>query len=198
MTIPTLITACKKRVVETRLEKFYSTMTQAIRLAENENDEIEGWYPECQGKSDEECLKNWFRTYFGPHIKYYDATSPKGNYVVSFPDGSGFYFYQRSETLGDIHFMYCVELKHCEAESYDGQNSFLFTLSYDHNPKFMASLPAYYEKNREFLLDSCSKGNYGDASKSLKGRRHACARLIEIDGWKIKSDYPWKQTIIGN
>ena len=43
MTIPTLMSNYRKHVIETRLTKFYSTMTQAIKLAENDYDDISGW-----------------------------------------------------------------------------------------------------------------------------------------------------------
>lgn len=37
LTIPNLMGAYRKRVVETRLKKFYSAINQAIMLSENEN-----------------------------------------------------------------------------------------------------------------------------------------------------------------
>ena len=43
MTIPTLVQSYKKKVVESRLVKFYSTMQQAIKLSEIENGPISTW-----------------------------------------------------------------------------------------------------------------------------------------------------------
>ena len=39
---------------------------------------------------------------------------------------------------------------------------------------------------RQDVYDSCNRPNLITA-----GFRPLCSRLIEIDGWKIKSDYPW-------
>ena len=48
------------------------------------------------------------------------------------------------------------------------------------------------------LLDECKYGNSDNSDVSSSGRRHACARLIQIDGWEIKDDYPWNQIMLEN
>ena len=52
--------------------------------------------------------------------------------------------------------------------------------------------------NREEVLNACKYGNTDDPNVSSKGRRHYCARLIQIDGWEIKDDYPWGQIMLEN
>ena len=101
MTLPTLIQNHNKKVVETRLMKFYSTMNQAIQLAEVDYGERETWYAKYDdldtdikgrpvtGKSYRE---KWFNKYLAPYMKIvatnYDIAGDE-NPVFIFADGSG-------------------------------------------------------------------------------------------------------------
>jgi hypothetical protein len=49
---------------------------------------------------------------------------------------------------------------------------------------------------RQQLLNYCKYGNYDNADVSKQDKRHMCARLIQVDGWRIANDYPWKQVMI--
>lgn len=62
--------------------------------------------------------------------------------------------------------------------------------------KFVTSNVGYQTASREKLLEKCKYGNTDNAEVSIADKRHACARLIEVDGWEIKDDYPWKQTML--
>ena len=197
MTLPGLVNKYKKIVVVNKLKKFYTVMTQAIKLEEVEKGDLEYWMPDCETQSG--CLESWFDEHLAKHIKTIKNTHLSGIYgEVAFNDGSGFTGYVASKTI--IYFMYCTELKYCGAEQYDGMNSFLFTIA--KNPRndkyqFLTSLATYQTYSRKKLLDLCTKGNHDNANIYNSSKRHACARLIEYDGWEIKDDYPWmgaKQT----
>ena len=77
MTIPTLMSNYRKHIIETRLTKFYSTMTQAIKLAENDYDDISGWDKLGSGfvKDDDgndtttPVAEAWVNKYIIPYIK---------------------------------------------------------------------------------------------------------------------------------
>lgn len=170
-------------------------MTQAIKMEEIEQGDLENWLPACSGSG---CLEAWFIQHISPHIITIEEmrnNSATQYFEVAFNDGSGFWGY-------NLNFMYCIEFKYCGIETYDGNTSFLFSISKNpnHNNKyeFITSNRTIQEFDRETLLSSCSKGNWdythGSGTKDTyySKRRHACARLIEYDGWKIKDDYPWK------
>ena len=117
-------------------------------------------------------------------------------FQVTFLDGSGFSGY--IDLTDRVYFMYCTDIKYCGVERYDGRHSFLFSIESNFPEKFLASAPSYQQKAREWLIDSCAKGNVDDPLVSIKDKRHACARLIQYDGWEIKKDYPWRQIMIDN
>ena len=196
MTLPTLIAKYQKQVVTTHLKKYYSVMSQAIKLAEAENGDIKYWPPQCSD-DDSQCFRDWYNKYLDKHIKSIEKDDSDSLwYKVAFADGTGFMAYTTPTTLTNhyAHFIFCIKFKQCKKEVYDGQNSFLFSI--DNNGKFIASLEEFQNSTRDELLESCSLGNRDHPDVSSAGKRHACARLIQIDGWEIKPDYPWIQTII--
>ncbi len=195
MTLPTLINNYKKTEVTTHLKKFFSMMNQAILEEEAASGSMEYWMPNCN-RSDKKCFENWYLEHLDKHIKSYQkkASSNDVNYNVIFADGSGFNAYVAGST--QIHFFYCTNFKYCntEKERYDGVQSFLFTIcKYKNKYQLVASDCNYQNKTREKLLDLCLKGNSDNADIYSQGRRHACTRLIQYDGWEIKDDYPWFQ-----
>ena len=181
MTLPTLIEQHEKKATAVKLEKFYTVMNQAV-LRWRSEDGIEGDDYELPEEivNNAEKTKAWYDEKLKPYIK--DGTSGvSGKYFSSkFDDGSGFIAYVNYSNV--MHFFYCTKFKYCAPESYDGRKTFLFTLVNGH---FVTSMWVDIV-DRTFLLNSCKNPSTGDYSK-----RHYCTRLIQVDGWEIKSDYPW-------
>ncbi len=201
MTIPTLVTNYQKKVTETKLRRFYATMTNAIRLEEAEIGSLSTWMPDVVHG---ETFEHWYNNHLDKHIKNLSksdlgsvedgvsSTSP--NFLVGFADGSGFVGVVTDNKFNYAHFFYCTELKECGVNKFDGKKSFLFSLI---TPgKFVPSLHGAQSKTREELLESCKYGNYDNSEVSTPGKRHDCALLIMRDGWEIKDDYPWEQVIL--
>lgn len=187
MTLPTVINKYKKQVAVNKLKKFYSVMTQAIKLEEAQNGALEYWMPECP---DKKCFETWYNEHLDKHIKSVLKRSTT-NYEVEFADGSGFIAYA---AVGYVNIFYCTEFAYCGNEKYDGVRTFLFSIcKINDKYKFVTSNCTAQTKTREELLDGCLKGNYDDADVFSQGRRHYCTRLIEYDGWEMKDDYPWIQ-----
>ena len=85
LTIPTLMANHRKQVVETSLEKFYSTMNQAIKMAEVDYGDVRQWDEFEYG------ALAWFEKYLKPYLKYTKYEVDKnfeGKVVTYFPDGS--------------------------------------------------------------------------------------------------------------
>lgn len=193
MTIPTLIANHQKKQVEVKLQRFYSVMAQAIQRYETESGERLS-FSDNVFDDGTETLK-WYNETIGKYLNTTDKktlTTTRKHLQVAFNDGSGFVSYITNEPNKPTMFIfYCTEYKYCARESFDGRRTFLFSLS---GGKLYTSLADTQNKNREYLLTKCKYGNYEGTSS--EGRRHTCTRLIEYDGWQIKDDYPWKQTML--
>lgn len=185
MTMPVLINNYQKKVTAVRLEKFYTIMSQAVIRWQNE----ESITPPDFLFDDDivrngNQSKNWFNSSIGKYINQSSINniSNADSYFDSkFNDGSGFVAYVASNDV--MHFFYCVEYKYCSLENYDGKHTFLFSLV---NGKFIPSTNSHILKSRSKLLEECKNPQNGN-----KSTRHACTRLIQVDGWNISKDYPW-------
>ncbi len=196
MTMPNLMWEYKKTVAVSKLKKFYTIMQQAIQLSEIDYGDVEYWMPPQEAVRNSSEYEKWFNKYLAKSFKIISQkTLDSTYYEVGLADGSGFVTYALSPTT--IHFFFCTELKYCGVERYDGQTSFLFTLGKVNNKfKFVTSNISHQNMAREELLEQCKYGNTDNADISKPNKRHACTRLIEVDGWTIKNDYPWQQTIL--
>lgn len=58
ITIPTLIQQHRKQVIETRLKKFYSSVNQAVKLAEVDFGDKKLWYADLAGAQKDEDRKS--------------------------------------------------------------------------------------------------------------------------------------------
>lgn len=185
LTLPALIENYQKKVAAVRLEKFYTIMSQAVIswVAEDAIDTDNFQFDDSIIKNGENS-KNWFDSTVGKYIQQDSIlnTSNKQSYFDSkLIDGSGFVAYTASKEI--MHFFYCVEYKYCSLENYDGKHTFLFSLV---NGKFIPSTNSHILKSRSKLLEECKNPPNGN-----KSTRHACTRLIQVDGWTISKDYPW-------
>ena len=193
MTLPALTTKYQKTVTENKLKKFYSVMSQAIRLSEAEYGEYPNWAPGEDVYNNSDKFEEWYNKYLDKQIESQYKTKLNSQYYqVSLKDGSGFAAYVSGN---DVNIMYCTEMKHCGIEKYDGKVSFLFLL------RKTAKTRGYFITDgegspRQILLERCKYGNVDNPEVSSMGRRHKCAALIQLDGWRIKNDYPWDQVKI--
>ena len=80
LTLPTLMSNCRKYVIETQLKEFYSIMNQALKRAEYDYDDMDGWtWPHktkvdiTDGNQTVEANNSdyeWFQKYLQPYNKY--------------------------------------------------------------------------------------------------------------------------------
>ena len=202
ITIPSVINNYQKKQTAVKLKKFYSVMSQAVIRWQQD----EGLEPETATFSSD-MIRNgantqkWFNETIGKYIQTVSQKSSNYAFSAAFNDGSGFDSYISGTNL--MHIFYCVDYKYCKGANdsnftegnFNGKTSFLFAIS---NGKFITSDPGSKNKTRKELLESCKYGNFDNSSVSSAGRRHECTRLIQIDGWEIKDDYPWNQIMIEN
>ncbi len=197
MTIPNLVQSYKKKVYSTELKYFYSMMSQAIKLSEIDNGNVETWEKEPEvlannngnilsdKQGNEPLTQKYFDKYIKPYIKYTETTvtgynnTNRWNLGIILANSSTVYMHNG----GCMDFDILLDNK----EPVYGQNVFKFVLCNEQN-KFQA----YQEKTnfapfcsecnptREALLEMC------------KTYPTKCAALLMYDGWEFKDDYPYK------
>ena len=197
LTIPTLMTNYRKHVVETKLEKIYSVMNQAINLANAEYGDASNWVIDC-GKSgsatcSNEDVETWFNSTIGKHLEISKIEKPSDfdGILIFLNDGGVLYI---EKCIYDMKYF----LKQSAIQNPQlGKDTFQFRfnptiLSHQDptKPSFAHTFKTTFEPyawdwdgTREQLING---KNY-----SCGGKYHSyCAKLIQYDGWKISKDYP--------
>ena len=218
MTIPTLTANYKKKLVETRLAKFYSNMQQAVKLSEIDNGPVSSWdrlelgyVTDAEGNPDYDkpYPEIWFNKYLAPYIKVQKveniAPSVAGIIAVYFLDGS-----MMGISSHSINF--CPVAQNCKT-FYDDEGiaslsssgkSGIDLFNFYFHPWDDEPVNAKYHINkgiepyarlwsgvREELISGSSYGSRTYGCKPDVGGAY-CAKLIQLNNWKIPEDYPLK------
>lgn len=204
LTLPNLIGDYRNRVVETRLQKFYSLMNQAILQSITDNGEVEGWTYFNKDVTDDDgnyvnqadLNDTSFQRYLAPYLKIIEkkeAKDPDGNkiYLYFLADGSSFSFVQHQNR--DIVF-YPKNPERClKQKNLYGSCAFGFEFYPINNSKNWEYLynkgmePALYnwDGNEDTLYNDNERGCNKDV-----GNGGYCTAIIQRNGWKIPKDYP--------
>jgi len=200
LTMPTLMDNHRKKTTVVRLERFYSVMSQAIEKYYNDNNMLPSDLIVPSSQSNKEEFKDWFVNGIGKNLKAVSIEQPKYEYnpvKVILADGSAFFAHNWLNARNALDIYFCVDAKHCtkdDVTTSDGNNTFMFSIN---DGDFVTAYKAYDSYTREQLLSECRSGNLDSSGGSYrKGKRQACSRLIQVDGWQIKDDYPWRQIMI--
>ena len=204
LTIPTLMANHRKKVVETKLEKIYSVMNQAINLTNAEYGDVTNWIIDCGSSNSPTCsineVENWFNSTIGKHLetlkngKIKNKTNTNDILLIYLKDGS---------ILGVTNYVYDMVFyvnSDAISNAQSGKNYFSFRfnpilLSHQNNEEAQKDLKYslkptfepysnYWNGTREQLIDG--------HSFSCAQNHAFCAKLIQYDGWKISKDYPVK------
>lgn len=198
MTLPALTANYQKRVVETKLSKFYSTISQAINLEVADEGEVIYWLPNCSS-DDNNCILSWWNEHIQKHIKTLKTVTTSNNRelnLIRFADGTAMQPFINGTAL---HMIYCVDEKHCELKAIDngawhqlpmdGKYAFLFSIETSNERlkgRFVTDYSTYQEMTTEQLIEECKKTNNGTTNAG------GCTTLIQRNGWKIPKNYPIK------
>ena len=191
LTMPSLIQNHKKSEASARLKKFYSTMSQAILLSENDNGSAKQWTKvDNIGKdpdtglyddADAENTEIYFNTYLKNYLKYLKTGKDENTnlFKVMLTDGSS--FLMRNGSCIDIIFDYNGD----KYPNKEGRDQYRFLICPANNAKDYA--------NPELSLQtySSSTDTTREARKyACKSNPAHCSGLLEYDNWTFKSDYP--------
>lgn len=201
ITLPTVVGNYEKKVVGVKLHKFYSQMNQALNQYYKDNNMVPSdmLVPANSTTAD---TKTWWEQTIGPQFsgaREFTSTLPDKNnkYCLMLKDETAFCIKKDtgSSTSENINIHFYTEAKYSNTAYYDGKHGYLFVIS---GGKLYASVPSIADTTRAALLDSCKKCNYANGGNTSQGKCHTCSRLIQIDGWELKSDYPWKKECVGS
>lgn len=200
LTIPALIANHRKKVVTTRMEKFYSVMNQASRMSIVEHSEegfTSGYESITLLSTTSQEIMDWYNEYYSKYLNTLKLVKISDGIKGALSDGSGFVMIYAGHTT------FCPVYEKCETAlknagnsglrlytgGMDGKNTFGFILRGNGSFK---TYDVCWDGTREgaVKLDSPSCP-YGDGPKYGCADLHKlCSKLIEIDGWEIKDDYP--------
>lgn len=194
MTLPSLISKYDKKVATTRLKKFYTSYLQAISLSDFENSSVEGADILLSGSSPDQML-DWYNRYLKSYLKTVKVAKTALGIEVKFLDGSGMLIAKDegcATGTACTHILYCVDFKYCEEykdknrlyNHADGKNTFLFYSGINFVPAVL------YEYEDNGSVTSISNFNREDVVKACKNHVRNCTRLLLIDNWEFKDDYP--------
>lgn len=185
--MPTLIQNHNKKIITTRLKKFYSTINQAILLSEQDKNIMRvDWNPTSFCSHAEaanySCNVKFFNEYLKDYIKYTKIEKKYDRLYVYFADGSvvmfGYYgmdmkFYPKASKAS-------LPLSSQVA----GKDVFYF-----------AFYPAGASGNRNKYFKNLGVEPYIDSDwdGTKEGLYNSCSnatKIIQLNGWQIPDDYP--------
>jgi prepilin-type N-terminal cleavage/methylation domain-containing protein len=173
LTMPVLVANYQKKVIVTRMHKFYSAFNQALKLSEIDNGEISTWkFGTLYNKASnvifyETYLKDYFKVI--KQDTYYEMKMPIHGVRLFLADGSA--------VLIDNNWVNFYPVANKTAKM--GKDVFSFNITAN------GLLPEGHGLSRGGLLLNCKEGTPNISAGSW------CSALIMNDGWKIKDDYPW-------
>lgn len=206
LTLPSLIQKRTNLEVESKLKKIYSVMNQAILMSEQDNGPKEFWPNQCSSTTI--SCQDYYAKYVIPYLK---KTSIKEfqsfggtNIAIFFADGSvligkqafDYFFFPNAKNFDADTFATTTESGGLSSRKDAGITyfSFQFSPSYnDENHKF------HYKKGFEPYKAALSEltkkeltGSNEYACRKDGSIKAWCTTLIQLNGWKIPEDYPFK------
>ena len=195
MTIPTLVQNYQKKLFETKVQYTYSLLSNVVQRSVAENGDINTWDYGTSYHSDdvEKFVKKYFEPYFyvvesGKSISYptrYYYTKIKNGVTITWQFDGKF-------DVGDFpSAIYAIG-------SFNGNTSSFYDESRDYSHRdFMMTIMPYNNKldffswsgnSRELVINN---DTYGCNKNIVPYKRLQCGKLLQIDNFKIKDDYPW-------
>lgn len=193
MTLPALVQKNHTLTVETRLKKFYTTINQAINQAQAEYGDKENWIIENNTTFYEHYLKKYLKTIGKKELD-------TSNLMLYFPEGSACIvnIYHGGDNNRGGHLVFCPKSLDCEDgmdKDLYGRKQFLFGYFPNtegesfimHSKKGVEPYAVYWSgkyKDIQIL--------YNDGCNSKTSKGSFCTKIIQLNGWKIPKDYPFR------
>ena len=197
MTLPTVIQDHKKKVLATKLQKFYTVMNQAIMLAENKHGERETWFQDVYGvDADGNSLnKAWFDLYLKEHLNILKESDTTADGVVIYylVDGGAF---SNVGSNGRDWTFYPGDPEKCLKKYSGGHDGWgICKFAFFYNPVSTNIKGRVFGPYGQSSWDGSKSNLYNHSlfgcSKSSTWAAY-CTLLIQYNNWMIPKDYPFK------
>ena len=220
ITIPTLMTNYQKKQTVAKLKVVYSQLNQAVKKSVAENGDAASWDYSGTSKAvfdqylkkyfvittvqDNVVLKNKGICYKQTSGEYFTGTVYyTGNIsIYTLPSGTDLLLYDAHEgVIVSSRLSLAVDLNGVSnPPNQFGKDYFSFHIdshemymegAYNHGT--VIEFQSEPNSDRDVLLGKKSPkvGNSNNYACSKTGRGAWCGRLIQVDGWEIRKDYPW-------
>lgn len=196
MTLPSVIGNAQKEATAKKVHKFYNTMNNAVQFSIAEHGDVENWMGKPKRLTYEENLQ-FFKTYFGKHIKYNRIDNCYQEGICVYMQAGGMFIFRYDGMGGDIFYfvngkledvsvrnVFAFQFNKVEGMDEDGN-----TITRSLNRKTSVEPYAYqwdgtYEKLKTHSDRGCYKG-------TTKFAGTFCCKLLQMNNWKFTDDYPW-------
>jgi hypothetical protein len=186
--MPALVTNYQKKVLETRIKKFYSVIQQAQNMTKAEGLTVPGSFQGTDKADDPESSLEFFDEYLKPYVKTTEVKKLNRGIAAGFPDGSGMYLRNyNNTTYVQIHTVFCVDYKECKGDRFDMSTNYRPPTDGKTSFAFWGIAGADVNPGRNNLLNYCTSCRKTSAATACIW----CTPLLLVDGWEIKDDYPW-------
>jgi hypothetical protein len=182
--MPALVQNYKRKEATVRLKKSYSSMTQAILMAQTEHGDLQ-----FSTYAPVEVIQDFFLTYLAPYLKYSEtrveptdivpvsASLPsEKKFFIYFHDGSRCLLYSGSEM--DVIF----DINGPKPPNQWGVD--LFDFLYVKSEKRLRPYKVF--ATRAAALTECAQAPTGNTGAKT------CTGLLSFDNYEFEDDYPWK------
>lgn len=204
LTIPNVTSNYRKKVVETRMAKFYTVINQAIRRSEADNGPVKYWdvlkAEEIEDENGDGSgyyrtnTIDWYNKYLKPYLivqKVEETATYEGKVKVFFQDGSMLLFSSTS-------WLYYPEAKsYLEIGGDDTRKdrnreiSGIKYFTFMFYPELGNGGVYPYNQNQNVDDDDVRNNSaLGCKAKVPTNERAYCTLMIARNGWKIPDDYP--------
>ena len=210
ITVPVIMANHKKTETASKLKKFYSTMSNAVKLSETENGiPSYEWGISCKDKEENhKDIEKYLLKYIS-YSKYEkiqsgdDIYNGVGDWVEGDPE-FGYKYYLNDGSMfftGDCSYIIYYDVNGDKGPNQSGRDIFNFYIisndDGDYGIGIVNNIPHFNTKDWSPI--PCEEGyeRYFTRdyilSNSCNGQNSStCSTLIEMDGWEIKDDYPFR------
>ncbi len=200
LTLPSVVTKYQKKQTVVRLQKVYSILKQATEFAVREYGDVENWdYTLSEYDFGQKYYKPYLKVIVDrKRISYswsdLGGTQYSGNVpALVLSDGTNIFF--DFTVPFQARYMIIVDINGKRGPNKAGRDVFAFSIYnnalHTYNQyKDELGVKAYMKRESVIYKGTSGQCNK-ESSGGIIGAGSYCSRLIELDSWQIKEDYPW-------
>ncbi|MBQ8459036.1 type II secretion system protein [bacterium] len=201
LTIPSLMSAYRKHLVETRLKHSYALLNQVVKMSQADNDEISGW---DMNSDSSEFLDKYILPYMKSEIrggKVIGSTIADSMSIYLLNGVKWIFSHYYISSLGQYYYMITIDINGDELPNKEGLDRFKFYIIPEKysivntgNGNSLKNVPeqGIYYDGYGFDENELRNNLHRGCDKGTLQKNAFCIALIVRNNWKIPHDYPLK------